>query len=138
MVGPVHHELHARSDLAELADDESVAVPLVVVGDVALEFRVRDVGEVTHDDVGVRDGRLHVNLGLVPGYRVDGVRVRLLSILHLEHLANPVHVDSSSWHFTIWDELWRWSLPAFGNVLASAECIKVIGKSWNANRRTVE
>ena len=53
MVRAVHHELDACSYLAELPDDELVPVPLVVVGDVALEFRVRDVGEVSNDDVGL-------------------------------------------------------------------------------------
>lgn len=51
VVSPVHHEFHAGSNLAELADDELVPDKVVMVGDVTLEIRIGDVGEIAHNDV---------------------------------------------------------------------------------------
>ena len=87
MVCPVHHELDPRSDLAEFADDQPIAVPVVVMGDVAFELRVRDVGKVADEDVRIPDRGSHIDLPVVSRDRMHRIRVRTAAVFHSAHLS---------------------------------------------------
>ena len=75
VVSPVHHEFHAGSNLAELADDELVADKVVMVRHMTLEIRIGDVGEIAHNDVLVFDIGLDEGQCLHVGDRLDDVWV---------------------------------------------------------------
>ena len=97
VISAVHDKLNACSNLAELADNQLVTKPLVMMRDVAFKLGIGDVGEIADNNIWIPNGRLDVDFPVVARYRMDFIRVWLLHVcsmlLSLRHLplstANP-------------------------------------------------
>lgn len=61
MVCSVHHKSNTGSYLRVLSDDQFISVPFKVMCDVALKFLISNIGEVSHDDFGIRDHRVYID-----------------------------------------------------------------------------
>ena len=82
MIRAVHEKLNACGDLAELPDDQPVAVPLVQMGNMAFKIRIRDVGKVSDQNARVCDCRFYIDLPVIAWDRVYYVGIRTLSVSH--------------------------------------------------------
>lgn len=75
MVRSVHYERHARCNLAELTDNQSVAIKVVMMQHMLFKVSVAEICKVTDYYVGILDGRSDIGNSLTTCYWKNDIRV---------------------------------------------------------------
>lgn len=98
MICTVHHKLNTPRDLAKLAYNEFIAVPLIMVRDMAFKIRVCDISKVTDKDIRIFDSRLNVYFFIVSGYRMYIVWIWNISVFYFISPRDP-HLFQPLYHY---------------------------------------
>ena len=82
MVCTVHNKFNACGNLTELSDNELVIIPIIKMRNMAFKFRIGNIGEVSDNNIRIRNCRLNIDFFFISGNRMNRVWIGNFSVFN--------------------------------------------------------